>query len=269
MGVMRKVIVGFVSVGSVVAAGCSSDEIVTGNPGTTGPAEDAVSVTELLTERPTGEVHVRGSLLAVGYEYFGPDEAGWEYEIELCDELRVEEEGDDPSVECVGASVRVPEDLLGEELGWRYADFENEFTDEVVVVGELDGEALDVSEVRTDEGRVSTPVTTERPPETPVTTGTVYAEPLPIDELPGEDLRALRRLVRSEGDLLYLADEDFVSRVRQLRANCASEERLQEIVDRLSGRGPEVPQDFVDQHVHVCPQQVLALDLVDGVEVGG
>ncbi|MGI9577728.1 MAG: hypothetical protein ACR2OH_05995 [Microthrixaceae bacterium] len=39
-------------------------------------------------------------------------------------------------------------------------------------------------------------------------------------------------------------------------------------LDNLSRRGPEAPQDYVDQHIYVCGDLVVALDVVEGVELG-
>jgi hypothetical protein len=64
-----------------------------------------------------------------------------------------------------------------------------------------------------------------------------------------------------------MSQDDFVSRVIQLRANCDSPDRLQDIVDRTSGRGPEVPQDVVTQHHFVCQDVVADLTLPAGVSV--
>jgi hypothetical protein len=258
---------------TVTGMGCSDDDeaVVTdgGDRATTTVAgEDASSVAELLAERPTSVTLVQGGVFAMGFEYFGEDEMGWEWDVTLCQSVTVEQAGREERVRCEGESVALAEGAEALELGWQFPDVSTQYAGDVVLRGTLEGDVFEVAEVVDPGGEVeaSIPPTTEGP----VDTTDPDDAPLPMDELPGEDLRGLRRHLRTDGTVvIYLAQDDFVSRVRQLRANCETQERLQEILDNLSSRGPEAPQDYLIQHTYVCPDLTAQLDLPDGVVLPG
>jgi hypothetical protein len=235
----------------VVLAACSSGD------------DSALTVSELLDQSPDGVVTVEGGIYAEGFEYFGEDEIGWYHEVELCDSLTVTEGEPGDEVRCEGASVSIPEDIVSEDLDWDFAEINSQYLEDVVVEGQLVDDAFVVSSFVSSGGAKSN-VTTTGQPTTQTTTQTTATAPLPIESLPDEDLLGLRDHVRAV-DVVYLAEAGFVDRVEQLRANCESRERLQEILDSLSGRGPEAPQDYVTQHAFVCPDEVAALVVVDGV----
>jgi hypothetical protein len=241
----------------LTGVGCSDDDsVVTRGGGTTGTTtvavEGALTVAELVTERPTSEVVVQGGVLAEGFEYFGEDEIGWVYDVELCQSVTVKEGRWGEEVHCEGKSVALTEDAMELDLEWQFADIGIQYAGDVVLRGTLgDDDVFEVIEVVDPGGEVE-----------------VDEAPLPMDELPGEDLLGLRRHLRTDGTVvIYLARHDFVSRVQQLRANCETRERLQDILDNLSSRGPEAPQDYVVQHAYVCPDLVEQLDLPQGVEL--
>lgn len=245
-----------------------------------GTAEaEALSVDELLDQRPQGEVEVRGGIVAEGLEYFGPEgEAGWEYDVELCQSVEVTGEGQDAEATCEGASVALPSSLVEQDLPWRFGSFGTQYMAPTTVTGRLDddtflvtrvgqvevGGTTDTTDSTTDSTTDTTVASTGSTASTVPTTGTTFSEPLPIEELPGEDLRGLRLHVRAT-EVIYLPTDGFVERVRQLRANCESLERLQQILDNMSRRGPATPQDFVTQQGYVCPELVAQLEVIDGV----
>lgn len=244
---------------------------------------DSLTVDELLGSETDETIVVKGDLIAYELEMFGEDTIETGFDVELCQSLEVSSDDDFEEVECVGESLSLPDEVGFLDLGWDYADFtqylrgaevSGRLVDGDFLVDSVNGRELGGDSETTTSGTATTqPPTsgtpsTEAPTTDPATTDVSNTDaPLPIDELPGEDLVGLRTYVRST-EIVYLAQEDFVSRVRQLRANCESADRLQEILDNLSGRGPEAPQDYVDQHDYVCPDSVAGLDVVEGVELG-
>lgn len=61
-----------------------------------------------------------------------------------------------------------------------------------------------------------------------------------------------------------MARDGFAARVRQLRANCESPERLRTMIDNVSGRGSAIVEEVVAQHGFVCPELVRAVVLPEG-----
>ena len=129
------------------------------------------------------------------------------------------------------------------DLDWEFADFSVQYTDDVVVRGVLTGgDNLDVMAVSDVDGGSSVSVTSavQRGSGTSLDVEKKVDEPaLPIDELPGEDLYGLRAHLRTPGvEPIYLGSNDFVDRVRQLRANC---ERLEcHTRDAVAGLGQTI-----------------------------
>ncbi len=143
--VIRSVMLFCALAGLAAACGSGRESKSGDRPG--GSGESTLTVAELLEQAPTDEVSVVGGLNATAFEAFAPDGISSFFEVELCDDLKVEPASPGDHVQCVGESVAVPAEVADLDLDWEPADVNSQYLDDVVATGRLAGDEFVVSGV--------------------------------------------------------------------------------------------------------------------------